>query len=451
MTELYSMSIEQTVLCAFLDFGQGIDDYVEMLDESDFFSTKHQIIFHNIKKQHAKGEAYDAMVIWNNIRSNFNENNVVDEAYIIEISKNIAQVRLLGTHVKKLKDFAVRRKIQDMSRNMVSIANDMNSYDAESAVERVQALSSQLDSNVTQEKTMTVSDIACDVLESIIDRHQKMHDGIEVKCGVKTGFVELDNKLDRIDKTDLVIIGARPSMGKTTFAQNIMLDLAVNQDEVVLFMSGEMSKEQIMERMISGLGQIDLKQVRSARFDTEGAACIYRAVDIIKKCPIFINDKASPSLADIRREARKIKQKMGRLNAIVVDYLQIMTPPEKSGNKVQEIGDISWGLKKIAKDFECPVIALSQLNRSLETRPNKRPVMSDIRESGAIEQDADIIMFIYRDEVYNKESKEAGTAEIIIGKARNGSIGTVRLATDLGKATFCDLSAEYYQSMGAVA
>ena len=156
-----------------------------------------------------------------------------------------------------------------------------------------------------------------------------------------------------------------------------------------------MSKEQIMERMISGLGQIPLKQVRSAVFDEEGAGCIYRAVDTLKKCPIFINDKASPSLADIRREARKVQQKTGgRLNAIVVDYLQIMTPPEKTGNKVQEIGDISWGLKKIAKDFGCPVIALSQLNRSLEQRPNKRPVMSDIRESGAIEQDADIIMFI---------------------------------------------------------
>ena len=305
-----------------------------------------------------------------------------------------------------------------------------------------------MDGGVADSDTHSVSDIANDVLKDILDRHQKIHEGIEVKVGVKTGFIELDNKLDRIDRTDLVIVGARPSMGKTTFAQNIMLDLAVNQGEVVLFMSGEMSKEQIMERMISGLGQIPLKQVRSARFDAEGAAGIQQAIQVIQNCPIFINDKASPSLADIRREARKVKQKTGgRLNAIVVDYLQIMTPPEKSGNKVQEIGDISWGLKKIAKDFGCPVIALSQLNRSLEQRPNKRPVMSDIRESGAIEQDADIIMFIYRDEVYNKESKDIGTAEIIIGKARNGSIGIVRLATDLARSTFTDLSPEYYESL----
>lgn len=448
MIELYSIPLEQSVLCAFMDHEQGVGDYIEQLNEKDFFSTKHQIIFNIIKKQHSIGESHDSVVIWECIRANQLDSMQVEESYLIDLLKSISQLRLLDTYVKKLKDFATRRKIKDLSKHIETVANDTVSYTGETAIEKVQSLASSLDSDSSIQETLAVGDIVNSVMEDILDRHQKIHDGIEVKIGIKTGFIELDNKLDRIDKTDLVIIGARPSMGKTTLAQNMMLDLAVNQGEVVLFMSGEMNKEQIMERMISGLGQIDLKQVRSARFDEEGAGCIYRAVHTIQKCPIYINDKASPSLSDIRREARKIIQKTGRLNAIFVDYLQIMTPPEKSGNKVQEIGDISWGLKKIAKDFGCPVIALSQLNRSLEQRPNKRPVMSDIRESGAIEQDADIIMFIYRDEVYNKESKEAGTAEIIIGKARNGSIGTVRLATDLGRSSFADLSPEYYVEQG---
>lgn len=450
MTELFSAPIEQSLLSAFMDFAE-VSDYIDQVQIEDFYFGKHQIVFQHIKEQHTKGESHDSVIIWERIRANSLEATQVDESYMMELASNIGVPGLIPTHIKQLKDFSTRRKIHDLSKHIGTIANDTLSYTGESALEKVQSLVSGLDNTPNQQATYSVKSIAESVLGDIIDRHQKMHEGIEVKTGVKTGFTELDNKLDRIDRTDLVIIGARPSMGKTTFAQNIMLDLAVNQGEVVLFMSGEMSKEQIMERMISGLGQIPLKQVRSAQFDSEGAGCIYRAVDTLKKCPIFINDKASPSLADIRREARKVQQKTGgRLNAIVVDYLQIMTPPEKTGNKVQEIGDISWGLKKIAKDFGCPVIALSQLNRSLETRPNKRPVMSDIRESGAIEQDADIIMFIYRDEVYNKDSKEAGTAEIIIGKARNGSTGTVRLATDLGRATFCDLSPEYYTQLQVV-
>jgi len=446
--DLFSIPLEQTILSTLLNHNGAFGDHIDQLVESDFYAERHKIILKHIKAQHSKGESYDVMIVWELIRANSLDERQVDEAYLTELTGIVSAPSLLNTHIKKLKDLATRRQIQDLSKHIAVIAVDTVSYTSESAIEKVQSLTSSLDGGTTEQATMSVAEISQDVLASIIERHEKQHAGIEVKLGVKTGFTELDNKLDRIDRTDLVIIGARPSMGKTTLAQNIMLDLAVNQGEVVLFMSGEMSKEQIMERMISGLGQIPLKEVRSARFNQEGAACIYRAVKILEKCPMFINDKASPSLADIRREARKVKHKTGgRLNAIVVDYLQIMTPPDKSGNKVQEIGDISWGLKKIAKDFGCPVIALSQLNRSLEQRPNKRPVMSDIRESGAIEQDADI----YRDEVYNKDSKEAGIAEIIIGKARNGSTGTVRLATDLSKSTFADLDPSYYMGLEGVA
>ncbi|MEX7479110.1 replicative DNA helicase, partial [Acinetobacter baumannii] len=199
--------------------------------------------------------------------------------------------------------------------------------------------------------------------------------------------------------------------------------------------------------LISGIGQIELKKIRSGRFQSEDAGLIHRAMTIIGNTKIEINDQSAPSLSDIRREARKMVRKYGKVGLIMVDYLQIMTPPQRTGNPTQEMGDISRGLKKLAKDFNCPVVALSQLNRSLENRPNKRPIMSDLRDSGQIEQDADVILFIYRDEVYNKESKDAGIAEIIVGKARNGTVGTVRLATDLARSTFLDLDPQYYHAM----
>lgn len=446
MIDLFSIPVEQSVLVTLMTV-DGAGEFIDVLEVSDFYSNRHQIIFNHIKQQHEKGEGHNEILIWELIRAHSLEVKAVPEQYLVEIMGCSAIPTMLGSHIKKLKDFATRRKIQDLSKNIGVVAVDTVTYNAEAALDRVQSLVSNLDGKSHDDKTMSASDLSKQVLANILDKHEKIYAGIEVKRGIKTGFVELDNKLDCIDSTDLVIIGARPSMGKTTLAQNIMSDAAVNQGESVLFMSGEMNKEQIMERLISGIGQIELKKIRSGRFESDDAGLIHRAMMIIEKTKIEINDKAAPSLSDIRREARRMLRKHGKLGLIMVDYLQIMTPPQRTGNPTQEMGDISRGLKKIAKDFKCPVVALSQLNRTLENRPNKRPIMSDLRDSGQIEQDADVILFIYRDEVYNKESKEAGIAEIIVGKARQGTVGTVRLATDLARSNFLDLDPQYYQSM----
>ena len=210
-----------------------------------------------------------------------------------------------------------------------------------------------------------------------------------------------------------------------------------------------MSGKQIAQRMISGIGQIELRKVLSGKAQIEDCGKINTAAMILEKAPLMIDDNARSTTSTIRRSARKVQAEYGKVGAIFVDYIQRVTPLTKNnyGRSDKDIGEISGELKKIARDFECPVFALAQLNRNLENRPNKRPVNADLKESGDLEQDADIIMFIYRDEVYNKESKEAGTAEIIIGKARNGSTGTVKLATDLARSTFADLSPEYYAMM----
>ncbi|WCS38926.1 replicative DNA helicase [Acinetobacter baumannii] len=447
MIDLFSIPVEQSVLVTLLTVEQGAGEYIDSLEVSDFYSDRHQIIFKHIKEQHEKGEGHNEILIWELIRSHTLEVKTVPEQYMIELMSGAVVYTMLGSLVKKLKDFSTRRKIQELSKNIGVVAVDTVSYSAEAALDRVQTLVSSLDGNSHENKTMSAGDLSKQVLANILDKHEKIHAGVEVKRGIKTGFFELDNKLDCIDQTDLVIIGARPSMGKTTLAQNILSDVSVNQGEPVLFMSGEMNKEQIMERLISGIGQIELKKIRSGRFQSEDAGLIHRAMTIIGNTKIEINDQSAPSLSDMRREARKMVRKYGKVGLIMVDYLQIMTPPQRTGNPAQEMGDISRGLKKLAKDFNCPVVALSQLNRSLENRPNKRPIMSDLRDSGQIEQDADVILFIYRDEVYNKESKDAGIAEIIVGKARNGTVGTVRLATDLARSTFLDLDPQYYHAM----
>lgn len=451
MIDLFSIPVEQSVLVTLLTVEQGAGEYIDSLEVSDFYSDRHQIIFKHIKEQHEKGEGHNEILIWELIRSHTLEVKTVPEQYMIELMSGAVVYTMLGSLVKKLKDFSTRRKIQELSKNIGVVAVDTVSYSAEAALDRVQTLVSSLDGNSHENKTMSANDLSKQVLANILDKHEKIHAGVEVKRGIKTGFFELDNKLDCIDQTDLVIIGARPSMGKTTLAQNILSDVSVNQGEPALFMSGEMNKEQIMERLISGIGQIELKKIRSGRFQSEDAGLIHRAMTIIGNTKIEINDQSAPSLSDIRREARKMVRKYGKVGLIMVDYLQIMTPPQRTGNPTQEMGDISRGLKKLAKDFNCPVVALSQLNRSLENRPNKRPIMSDLRDSGQIEQDADVILFIYRDEVYNKESKDAGIAEIIVGKARNGTVGTVRLATDLARSTFLDLDPQYYHAMEEIA
>jgi replicative DNA helicase len=251
--------------------------------------------------------------------------------------------------------------------------------------------------------------------------------------GVATGFSEFDDMTTGLQKGDLVIVAGRPSMGKTTFAMNIAENAAIAGKVPVAVFSMEMPAESLAMRMISSLGRIDQHHLRTGQLTDDDWPRITSAVSILSEAKVFVDDTPALSPTDLRARARRMKREHG-LGMIVIDYLQLMQVPGHSENRATEISEISRSLKALAKELEVPVIALSQLNRSLEQRPNKRPVMSDLRESGAIEQDADLIVFIYRDEVYNEESPDKGTAEIIIGKQRNGPIGTARF-TFLGKNT----------------
>lgn len=449
MIELFSIPVEQAILSTVIGTEQGMDEYIEQIDSSDFYAAQHQIIWSHVKSQFVKGEAYDQVMLWELIRANAIEVKAVDEKFILNLMCCYCPHSLLPTHLKKLKDFATRRKIQDVSKQIGTLALDMVSYTSETALNRAQALVSGLETGSVDNRLKHAHEFSKDAIKEFLERHTALHNNTAFDGGIRTGFFELDNKLGEVGKGDLVIIGARPSMGKTTLAQNLAADMMVNQGLPVLFVSIEMSGKQIAQRMISGIGQIELRKVLSGKAQIEDCGKINTAAMILEKAPLMIDDNARSTTSTIRRSARKVQAEYGKVGAIFVDYIQRVTPLTKNnyGRSDKDIGEISGELKKIARDFECPVFALAQLNRNLENRPNKRPVNADLKESGDLEQDADIIMFIYRDEVYNKESKEAGTAEIIIGKARNGSTGTVKLATDLARSTFADLSPEYYAMM----
>jgi replicative DNA helicase len=275
-----------------------------------------------------------------------------------------------------------------------------------------------------------------DTLPEAWERLEKLHNSKEEMRGISTGFKSLDNKLSGFQNSDLIILAARPSMGKTAFSINIAENVALDTKLPVAIFSMEMGATQLATRMIGSVGRLDQHRMRNGRLEDEDWEKLTTALGKLNEAPIFIDEGAGLTSFDVRARARRLHRQCGKLGLIVIDYIQLMSGAagRQSENRATEISEISRSLKSLAKELDCPVIALSQLNRSLENRPDKRPVMSDLRESGAIEQDADVILFIYRDEVYNPDSTDKGTAEIIVGKQRNGPIGRVRL-TFLGQHT----------------
>ncbi|MBF40943.1 MAG: replicative DNA helicase [Acidiferrobacteraceae bacterium] len=272
------------------------------------------------------------------------------------------------------------------------------------------------------------------LLAGAINRIEELYESGSNLTGISTGFSDLDDLTSGLQPADLVVIAGRPSMGKTSLAMNIVENAVLANRLPVAVFSMEMPGQQLAMRMLASLGRINAHKVRTGRLDADDWPRLTSAVGLLDDAPLFIDDSPALSPLELRARARRLAREHGGLGMIVVDYLQLMQSSEDSENRANEVSAITRSLKFLAKELSVPVVVLSQLNRSLESRPNKRPVMSDLRESGAIEQDADVILFIYRDEVYNPDSQDQGTAEIIVSKQRNGPTGTVRL-TFLGEYT----------------
>lgn len=439
----HSIEAEQSVLGGLLLDNQVWDKVSGKLCADDFYRLEHRLLFEVMADLSKKDQPFDVITLSDALQSHGELENVGGEAYLFELSNNTPSVANIGAYVDIVREKSVQRQLIGVANEIADAA-----YNPEG-----RPVSELLDIAETKvfaiaEQTGTDGGPANikDVLSKAIEKIDTLYHAEGEITGMATGFTDFDKMTSGLSPSDLVIVAGRPSMGKTTFVMNIAENAAIQSGKPVLVFSMEMPGDSLAMRMISSLGRIDQHRVRTGKLHDEDWPRVTMAVNMLSEAPMFIDDTAGLSPAEMRARARRLAKEHGQLGLIVIDYLQLMKVPGfKVENRTAEISEISRSLKALAKELSVPVIALSQLNRSLEQRSDRRPVMSDLRESGAIEQDADLIVFIYRDEVYNEDTPDKGVAEIIIGKQRNGPIGKVRLAF-LGQFTrFEDLAYEGYQ------
>ncbi len=423
----HSIEAEQSVLGGLMLDNEAWDRVAEKVVEQDFYLRAHRFIFAAMSRLAEATQPIDIITVSEDLEANLQLDDVGGFAYLGEIAKNTPSAANILAYAEIVRERAV-------VRDMISVAHDIADagYDTQgrTSAELLDFAETKV-FKIAEQRTNAnegpepINSILAKTIEKIDELFRSPHDGV---TGVSTGYVDLDKMTNGMQPSDLIIVAARPSMGKTTFAMNLCEHAAITSDKPVLIFSLEMPSEQIMMRMLASLGRIDQTKVRTGQLEDEDWARLSSAIELLNtKGKMYIDDGSGLTPTEVRSRARRVAREHGGLSMIMVDYLQLMTVPGLSENRTLEIAEISRSLKALAKELKVPVVALSQLNRSLEQRADKRPVNSDLRESGSIEQDADLIMFIYRDEVYNDDSPDKGTAEVIIGKQRNGPIGRVRL------------------------
>lgn len=433
----HSIEAEQSVLGGLMLSGlssdsSAWDSIADKVIESDFYRKDHRLIFRAIAALAEDSQPLDLVTISEWLKKHNELENAGGFAYLATMAKDTPSAANIRAYANIVREKSVLRQlitvgtgIADSAFNAEGRASKELLDEAEQKVFKIAEQSSKQGQVFKSLKGLLK------VTLEHIEELGKLNSNI---TGVSTGYNELDEMTSGLQKGDLVIVAGRPSMGKTTFSMNLAEYAATHAKLPVAVFSMEMPAEQLVLRLLSSMGRVDQHRVRTGKLTDEDWPRIATAVKIFADVPMFIDDSPALSPTEVRARARRLMREHGQLGLIVLDYLQLMQTGASNENRASEISEISRGLKALAKELNVPIIALSQLNRSLEQRPNKRPVMSDLRESGAIEQDADVIIFIYRDEVYNPESPDKGSAEIIIAKQRNGPIGSVRL-TFLGKYT----------------
>ncbi len=426
-TPPHSVEAEQSVLGGLLLDNTAWERIADFLSESDFYRADHRQIYHHITRLIEVNRPADAITVSESLESTRELEGVGGLAYIGALAQNTPSAANIRRYAEIVRERAIMRKLAETATNIAETAyNPMGREPAQlldEAESRIFAISEQ--GARTRQGFVEMQPVLTEVVERIDLLYNR--DNPSDVTGVPTGFADLDRMTSGFQPGDLIIIAGRPSMGKTALALNMAEHVALDAGLPVGIFSMEMSAAQLAMRLLGSIGKLDQHKLRTGRLAEDDWRRLTDAVGRLSEAPIHIDETAALNALELRARARRLHRQYGQLGLIVVDYLQLMSASSQGENRATEISEISRSLKALAKELNVPVVALSQLNRSLEQRPNKRPVMSDLRESGAIEQDADVILFIYRDEVYNPDSPDKGRAEVIIGKQRNGPIGTVML------------------------
>ncbi|MFZ5945000.1 MAG: replicative DNA helicase [Bacillota bacterium] len=424
---------EQAVLAAMMLERDAIYEAVQILKDEDFYRDSHGILYRTIVQLAEKGDPVDLITITESLRKSGELDKVGGVGYIVEVANSIGTSANIVHYAQMVKEKALLRTLIKISNNIVN-----RGYEGGEEPEMLLDDAERMILEISQGRSRSGLIPISEVIESTIEKLEFLHNKKSEITGLTSGFKDLDSFTSGWQGSDLIIVAARPAMGKTSFCLNIAQNAAAKADVPVAIFSLEMSREQLVQRMISSTAEIDQQKIRTGRLYEKEWIALTNAIGPMAETKIYIDDTPAISVREIRAKTRRLKAEKG-LGLIVIDYLQLMSGGRRSESRQQEISEISRSLKALARELDVPIIALSQLSRAVEQSNDKKPSLSHLRESGALEQDADIVMFIYRDEYYNPESEKLGIAEIIIAKHRNGPVGSVELSFRKEFTKFGDL------------
>ncbi len=420
----HSAEAEQAVLGALMIDYRAWDKISDRLAKSDFYRPEHQVLFQAMADLAERGQPFDVVTVAEILKQRQGLEKVGGEVYLFELAQNTPTAANITAYADIVHERAILRQLISVGTEIIEKAYSSSNQDSKELLDNAEQKVFQIaDQHQRESGPVGISTL----LANATNRIDELYRSGNALTGVSTGFTDFDSMTSGLQKGDLIIVAGRPSMGKTSFAMNIAEHVGLSSKKPVLIFSMEMPAESLTMRMISSLSRVDFSKIRTGKLKEDDWPRIASIVSMLSETNIYIDDTAALTPSDIRSRSRRLAREQHGLGLIVVDYLQLMRVPGNKENRTNEISEISRSLKILAKELNVPVIALSQLNRSLEQRGDRRPVMSDLRESGSIEQDADLIAFIYRDEVYDENSKDKGIAEIIIRKQRNGPIGDFRV------------------------
>ncbi len=437
----HSLEAEQAVLASVLLNNDLMNGVVEVLRPEDFYQGAHRTLFSAMLDLYERGRAIDPLTIAEILKGRDGESATGGVAYLSELISNVPTIANAADYARMVKEKSILRKTIAVSQEIAASA-----YQGVTELDEFLDRTEQAIFAIAEEKIKPSYYSMTEMSKEAMKEIEKLYEKKEMVTGIPSGFRDLDSKTAGFQRSDMIVVAARPGMGKTALCLNVALHAALRNKIPVAIFSLEMSRQQLALRMICSEARVEFQRLRTGYLTQDEINKIVASVGRLSEAPIYTDDSGALSALELRAKARRLK-KDRKIGLVIVDYLQLMRGSSTRGNmesRVQEISEISRSLKALAKELDIPVIAISQLNRGVESRTDKRPQMSDLRESGAIEQDSDLILFIYREEMYDRENEEKkGKAEVIIGKQRNGPMGVVELAFLSRYTRFEDLAREY--------